>query len=56
MNESPYFLVEYDTNFTLEGRIRAVECSRGDSYNKYDGSCIPCGPGTYVLIERSYCK
>jgi len=46
---------KYDMNYTLEGRVRSVDCAVGESYDKNDGSCSPCGPGTYVLKEKSVC-
>jgi hypothetical protein len=45
----------FDQNYTLIARIRSVECARGESYDRNDGTCSPCGPGTYVLLEKSVC-
>lgn len=51
----PYYMEYFDRNYTLEARARSVECAVGEAYDRNDGSCSPCGPGTYVLKEKSVC-
>ncbi|CAD8089599.1 unnamed protein product [Paramecium primaurelia] len=54
--EYPYQLMGFDTGYTLQARVRSVECDRGEAYNPQQGSCNPCPIGQYVLVYKGICK
>ncbi|CAD8119529.1 unnamed protein product [Paramecium sonneborni] len=55
-SEYPYQLIGFDTGYTLQARVRSVECDRGEAYNPQQGSCNPCPIGQYVLVYKGICK
>ncbi|CAD8104832.1 unnamed protein product [Paramecium sonneborni] len=55
-SEYPYQLMGFDTGYTLQARVRSVECDRGEAYNPQQGSCNPCPIGQYVLVYKGICK
>ncbi|KAM3138145.1 hypothetical protein pb186bvf_009818 [Paramecium bursaria] len=52
----PYQLIGFDTGYSLQARIRSVECAAGEAYSKIDGACLPCSNGTYVLEYKGLCR
>ena len=49
-------MIGFDTGYSLQARIRSVECAAGEAYSKIDGACLPCSNGTYVLEYKGLCR
>ncbi|CAD8178109.1 unnamed protein product [Paramecium octaurelia] len=51
-NQYPYQCIGFDTQYTLQVRIRSVECQIGEKYDNISGTCTPCSVGTYSLVYK----
>ncbi|CAK88462.1 unnamed protein product (macronuclear) [Paramecium tetraurelia] len=52
-DQYPYQCKGFDTGYTLQVRIRSVECELGEQYNDQQETCSPCSVGTFALEYKT---